>query len=205
MEIHPTNKCGNEKCAYPAVLRNRTRGRNSKLQCCVHNQSWFPRAGRDRGSRGHLLVGLQYLRHDDSSHATCVCTNETCKSIGYSGHMVKIPHDKEIRGMIVHALLKGLPKANLAREKVESEIMKADSTVFIAPWHFHPDHCELDVSKGEWRLKPVDPTTVFSDSDNKKWIGFPPPNYVPKTFYDLEIEDRRGRPQDRSLAPRIFG
>jgi hypothetical protein len=119
--------------------------------------------------------------------------------------MVKIPHDKEIRGMIVHALLKGLPKANLAREKVESEIMKADSTVFIAPWHFHPDHCELDVSKGEWRLKPVDPTTVFSDSDNKKWIGFPPPNYVPKTFYDLEIEDRRGRPQDRSLAPRIFG
>jgi hypothetical protein len=69
--------------------------------------------------------------------------------------------------------------------------------VLIAPWHFHPEHRELDVLTGEWRLKPVDPTRVFSDSDNKKWIGFPPPNYAPKTFYDLEIEDRRGRPQDR--------
>jgi hypothetical protein len=119
--------------------------------------------------------------------------------------MVKIPRDKVKRRMIVHALLKGLPKANLAREKAESEIMNDDLTVFIAPWHFHPDHRELDVSTGEWRLKPVDPTNVFSDNENKKWTGFPPPNYAPKTFFELEIEDRRGRPQDRSLAPRIFG
>jgi hypothetical protein len=111
--------------------------------------------------------------------------------------MVKIPHDEEKRSMIVHALLKGLPKNDLAREKAESEIMSDDSTVWIAPWHFHPEHREFDMSTGEWRLKPVDPTKVFSDSDNKKWRGFPPPNYAPKKFLELEIEDRRGRPQDR--------
>ena len=191
VDLEKDTLCGVPECLYPAIARNRPKGRNSGPRCCLHHNRWFPR----EPARGHYLIDSSYLRSRDGNKLCC-CENKFCLGIGYSSSMIRIP--KKHRRLAVTALGASGDFAALLSNK--------EKDVRLAPWHFHPQH-RIKKTDGRWVLVHFHDDDVFYDHENKRWVGFPPPNYSPKDYYEIEIHAGGGRtrPQDRwhqtSLPP----
>lgn len=184
VELEKETSCAVPECLYLAVVRNSTRGNNSGPRCCLHHTKWFPR----EPNRGHYLIGTSYLRSKNGTNHTCCCENSYCNGIGYSSSMMRIP--KQYRKLASDALG--------ASGKLAATLIDEKKDVRLAPWHFHPAH-RIQKSDGRWTLIHFGDDDVFRDNENKRWVGYPPPNYSPKDYYEIECHAGGGRmrPQDR--------
>lgn len=174
--------CGVKGCPYQAAARNGARGVGGGPRCVRHQKTWFPK----NNERGHFLIGPEHLRALDGTRNVCFCSNSFCRGIGYYPNMVRVSKNK------VDQVLGAFKICGKEAEKFKSELKNRPK--WIAPWHFHPQHRERD-KNGLWRLKGVPKDQRFVDWEKRVWIGFPPPNYKVKFFY----EDELGRGSTRVL------
>ena len=115
---------------------------------------WWP----VRKQTGHLLLGLQFMRHRQSDGHRCCCGKATCSGIGY-GKLFKLPSP----GSALRAewlLAAGLTPSAVTTQKPG-----------LAYWHFHPEHRYQD-ENGAWQLKRDSP--AWKDDENKQWSGAVP-------------------------------
>jgi len=201
-EISKGETCGVDDCKYPALRRNCQRGHNSGPRCCVHCQNWFPTNQGKTNTRGHYLLGPQYLRppEETAGRNACICADKNCLGIGYSPYMVSVTSDPSQHGQVVQAICGSLHSTDPCRKAIVEKLNRPPRDVRIAPWHFHPNHRQFDADSGTWRLKPYSSTQVFVDKENKKWHGMSPPNYSPSKFLSDEVGSNRILPKDRLIV-----
>lgn len=185
VELAKGTSCAVLGCWYPAVVRNTASGKKPGPRCCVHKQKWFPKTTKHRG---HFLLGPQFFWPLKGKKKTCCCKNSFCFGIGYSASKMRIP--VEHRELAVAALG--------ASGNHATYLLDRDSDVRLAPWHFHPHH-RIQNANEEWRLVDFNDDDTFRDNENKRWIGYPPPNYAPKDYLEIECKasSDKSRPQDR--------
>jgi len=182
-------------CNHPAVKRNNT---GSGARCCVHGRNWFPKK-ESRLNRGYLCLGPQFLRpHSGSKNVSmkfCCCDNTWCNAVGYSRHCVPIAKSPDLRLKVAHAIA--------TTKETRDKILNPTNRVFVAPWHFLPEHRRVD-DDGHWKVVEVPSGKVFKDYAGKEWLGLPPPVHSPKYFAEQEAQPmskRRMLAQDRWRAP----
>jgi hypothetical protein len=173
LQIDESKECCIDSCVYPQVLANR-------YHCCLHRRTFYPTTGRITRCRGNYLLGTPYVTNHREQ---CSCTDPICEGIGYSTQSVgiarHIPKQTQSHKEILYRLLPNRPQG---------------ARLFLAPWHFHPQHRIL-LPNHTWRVKLStktatfhDPTTLGADdSDNNNaneepWIGVPPPTYPLSEF-----------------------
>jgi hypothetical protein len=74
-ELDTSNgECVTDGCSYPAILHNRS-------HCILHRAAWFPLSHHGKLSRGHYLLGLEYVK---LGKVKCACSDPICEGIGYT-------------------------------------------------------------------------------------------------------------------------
>ena len=171
--------CGEKLGTQPALDRPEMCRTRSK------GQNWFPKENSAH-DMGHKLLGPQCFRDEDRKHA-CFCGTKTCRGVGCSPCMVRMPQDRQMTEQVITALgVHDTEKRQLTREKPRN--------CRVGPWHFDPQHRESEEETGTWRLLPCNEEDVCHDNDGKKWTGMPPANCSPSAFVDEETNrDHRCR------------
>ena len=131
-------------------------------------------------ARGHGLYGQRFMRlfgDKKNPPATCCCSSALCEKIGYSHEgMFSIPKDEaECRQF--------LTKLGLDAQS-RNRILQKPRGIFVAPWHFHPRHREMDEVTGRLKIKQL---PEYKD-DEGKVTSYAPPNYNVQEFIDFEIQ-----------------
>jgi len=151
--------------------------------CVFHHQGWFRRPDLKRNCRGHGLHGVQFLRDEQKGRKqSCCCSHKICMEIGYSMYNKKIPPDMALKKQIVRAM-----RLCLSKEAKERILDPKQTNLWIAPWHFFPEVRTEDPVTHEWTVNKFGKDDRFYDAERVEWTGFPPPNYNPELFKDLEI------------------
>jgi hypothetical protein len=190
----PSIQCGIEGCQYPALRRNGQAGQNAGPRCAVHRQSWYP----SKLQRGNLLLGTEFLRSDVKSlKKSCMCMNKTCHGIGYSPTYINVPRQASIRQNVFQALASGY-HASSDEKRILKERLLNDSKkdLFLAPWHFWPEHREGHFSF----RRSIKKDFAWRDPEGRMWTDFPPPNYAPQNFINNEFPPSRIHPRGRFVS-----
>lgn len=192
VEIDRGVQCSTPDCPFPALKHNGKGGRyGSGPQCGKCYQRCFKVTDN---IRGHYFIGREFSLAAQTSRNACLCEDKYCFGLGYHQNMFTVPKSGVIRENVLSALVGTLPTSSNMYKQVKKRVYDSHANRKIAPWHFHPRHRG---GFGKLGVVAAKKGQIYKDDEGKKWIGFPPPNYAPKKFFELETSSCRGDPKHR--------
>ena len=180
--VPTTNRCqfkrdGSQNCPFNAVQRNHK-------MCVCHSKTWYPL----KNTRGEEMHGPEF--QDYEGFRGCDCSQAACISAGYFPNQSSICIPKEGWDTAIDT-----PNL-LSRDKIEQLQNGGTEGLYLAAWHFFPEHREEDAN-GTWRIK-YKKGEKYRDLERKNSYSFPPPRAIPQVFIETEyFSDRFVRPQER--------
>ena len=180
--VPTTDRCqfkraGSKNCLFNAVERNHK-------MCVCHSKTWYPL----ENTRGEDMHGPEFQNYDGIRG--CDCSQAACISAGYFPYQSAICIPKEGWDTVMDT-----PNL-LSSDKIEKLENGDTEGLYLAAWHFFPQHREKDAN-GKWIIK-YEAGGKYHDLERKKSYSYPPPRAIPQVFIETEyFSDRFVRPQDR--------